>query len=139
MYVDYYILLSNTLQRLFILNEHKTIKICCRILAEELIMFEDEFQKRLYELRNQKKVSARDMSLSIGQTAGYISRIENGWGLPSMSAFLFICDYLNITPSEFFDTEVENPEKIRQAVNGLKKLDSVALDHVLGIIELLAK
>ena len=102
-------------------------------------MFEDEFQKRLYELRNQKKVSARDMSLSIGQTAGYISRIENGWGLPSMSAFLFICDYLNITPSEFFDTEVENPEKIRQAVNGLKKLDSVALDHVLGIIELLAK
>lgn len=102
-------------------------------------MFDDEFQKRLHELRLKKNVSARDMSLSIGQNAGYISLIENGWGLPSMSAFLFICDYLNITPSEFFDMETQHPEKIRQAVNGLKKLDTVALDHVLGIIELLAK
>lgn len=97
-------------------------------------MFEEDFQKRLYQLRTNKKVSARDMSLSIGQNAGYISRIENGWGLPSMSAFLFICDYLKITPAEFFETENKQPEKINTAIQLLKKLDSDKLDAVLHLI-----
>ena len=54
------------------------------------------FAGRVTELRLQKGVSARDMSLSIGQNAGYINTIESGKALPSMSAFFFICDY-NIT------------------------------------------
>ena len=47
-------------------------------------MYEDFFAKRLTELRLQKGVSARDMSLSIGQSASYINRIENKQMLPSM-------------------------------------------------------
>ena len=38
---------------------------------------DDLFAKRLAQLRNQKGVSARDMSLSLGQGAGYINNIEN--------------------------------------------------------------
>ena len=34
-------------------------------------MYEEQFSKRLTELRTQKGVSARDMSLSIGQNPGY--------------------------------------------------------------------
>lgn len=56
-------------------------------------MFEEDFSRRLGELRERKGVSARDMSLSIGQNPGYINTIENGHSLPSMSAFLSICDY----------------------------------------------
>ena len=67
-------------------------------------MEQSEFCKRLVELRMNKGVSARDMSLSIGQSPGYINNIENGVNFPSMTAFFFICDYLNITPKEFFDT-----------------------------------
>ena len=37
---------------------------------------DDLFAKRLAQLRNQKGVSARDMSLSLGQGAGYINNIE---------------------------------------------------------------
>ena len=37
-----------------------------------------EFRERLTELRMQKDVSARDMSLSMGQSSGYINNIENG-------------------------------------------------------------
>ena len=41
-------------------------------------MYEDEFALRLAQLRSKKGVSARDMSLSIGQNAGYINSIESG-------------------------------------------------------------
>uniref|UniRef100_UPI000A5BE178 helix-turn-helix domain-containing protein n=1 Tax=Clostridium sp. NkU-1 TaxID=1095009 RepID=UPI000A5BE178 len=45
------------------------------------------FSKRLSELRAQKGVSARDMSLSLGQNPTYIHKIENGLALPSMMGF----------------------------------------------------
>ena len=70
-----------------------------------------DFIKRLIELRINKGVSARDMSLSIGQSAGYINNIENGVNYPSMAVFFYICDYLEVTPKEFFDTEAVNPTK----------------------------
>lgn len=39
-------------------------------------MFEDLFYQRLIKLRTEKGVSARDMSLSIGQSPGYINSLE---------------------------------------------------------------
>ena len=64
-------------------------------------MNQDLFIKRLVQLRQNKGVSARDMSLSIGQSAGYINNIENGINYPSMTVFFYICDYLGVTPSEY--------------------------------------
>ena len=55
------------------------------------MLLEKQFVQRLAELRIQKGVSARDMSLSIGQSAGYINNIENGKNLPSMMSFFYIC------------------------------------------------
>lgn len=101
-------------------------------------MLEKEFQKRLYELRIKKGVSARDMSLSIGQNPGYINRIENQQGLPSMSAFFYICDYLGITPSEFFNTSAQKPERLRKAISQLENLDSVTFDDITAVINHLA-
>ena len=40
-------------------------------------MYEDFFAERLSYLRIQKKVSAREMSLALGQNESYINRIEN--------------------------------------------------------------
>ena len=50
-------------------------------------MYSEDFSNRLIKLRNQKGVSARDMSLSIGQNPGYINNIETGKALPSMANF----------------------------------------------------
>jgi transcriptional regulator with XRE-family HTH domain len=86
-------------------------------------MYEEIFPTRLTQLRIQKGVSARDMSLSIGQNPGYINDIETGKALPSMTAFFFICEYLNITPLEFFDIDSKQPEQLRSVINNLKKLD----------------
>ena len=40
-----------------------------------MIMDKNDFAKRLADLRTAKGVSARDMSLSLGQSAGYINKI----------------------------------------------------------------
>lgn len=40
-------------------------------------MYEDFVPERLAKLRTQKGVSARDMSLSLGQANNYINNIEN--------------------------------------------------------------
>lgn len=44
---------------------------------------EDNFAERLSQLREAKQVSAREMSLSIGQNCSYINRIENKKAFPS--------------------------------------------------------
>ena len=51
---------------------------------------EEFFRQRLTQLRIQKGVSARDMSLSIGQSESYINKIENGKSFPSMQIFFYI-------------------------------------------------
>lgn len=56
-------------------------------------MTDKEFSLRLAKLRTQKGVSARDMSLSMGQNPGYINNIETGKSMPSLSGFFYICDY----------------------------------------------
>ena len=92
------------------------------------------FAARLSELRMQKGVSARDMSLSIGQSAGYINNIENGINLPSMSAFFYICEYLGITPSDFFEVDKHSPSKLAQLMESAQKLPDNQLDLLLQII-----
>ena len=101
-------------------------------------MYEEEFAIRLAKLRTKKGVSARDMSLSIGQNAGYINNIENGKALPSMSGFFFICEYLGITPQEFFDVESEQPEKLRKLISDVKHLDEQQFRNISEIVEALA-
>ena len=98
-------------------------------------MFEEEFAERLAQLRIAKGVSARDMSLSVGQNAGYINSIENGKALPSMSSFLFICDYLGISPKDFFDLDVELPKEVCEIVNNLKRLKKEQLVHIGALIK----
>lgn len=102
-------------------------------------MYEDEFPLRLAQLRNKKGVSARDMSLSIGQNHAYINNIESGKALPSMTIFFYICEYLNITPSEFFDMDSKNPVKLNNLIQDLKHLDDKQLDSISEIVKGLIK
>ena len=93
----------------------------------------NDFIKRLVELRINKGTSARDMSLSIGQSAGYINNIENGVNYPSMTVFFYICDYLGITPKEFFDTDTVNPMKANELLNAVHSLNDYQLDNLIAI------
>lgn len=98
-------------------------------------MDKEQFIERLVALRMKKGVSARDMSLWLGQSPSYINNIENGVNLPSMTVFFYICDYLNITPSEFFDTDAKNPEKLSSLIEKLKRLDDAQLNSISTLID----
>ena len=98
-------------------------------------MFEDFFIERLTSLRNQKNVSAREMSLALGQNDSYINRIENRLTFPSMQVFFYICEYFQITPQEFFDENNPAPGKINQITKEAKKLDDFQLDTVMAVIK----
>ena len=93
------------------------------------------FYKRLVELRLQKGVSARDMSLSLGQSESYINKIENKRTLPSFTGFIYICEYFNVTPQEFFNENVSSPQKTKELVSEFEQLSPKYADHVLQIIK----
>ena len=96
-------------------------------------MEKEAFIKRMVDLRIAKGVSARDMSLSIGQSPGYINNIENGVNYPSMTTFFYICDYFGISPKEFFDIEISNPTKAHALLSASKGLNDEQLDNLIAI------
>ena len=96
-------------------------------------MEREDFCKRLTQLRMNKGVSARDMSLSIGQSPNYIIGIEGGKNYPSMETFFYICDYFGITPKEFFDLESTNPGKATELVEIIKSLPNEQLDLFIAL------
>ena len=91
------------------------------------------FYQRLTQLRMQKGVSARDMSLSLGQSESYINKIENRHTLPSFTGFLYICEYFDLTPQEFFQHNAA-PQKTKELLSELEKLSPVQTEHVLQIV-----
>lgn len=102
-------------------------------------MYEDFVPDRLAQLRMKKNVSARDMSLTIGQSENYINQIENHRSLPSMQVFFYICEYLKVTPQQFFDEHNPNPVFLSQLLTTLGQLDDDTLAHILAIAEKLPK
>ena len=92
------------------------------------------FPSRITELRTQRGISARDMSLSLGQSESYINKIENKRTLPSMSGFIYICEYLGITPQDFFNVEAPAPQKSKEVLLELNKLKASQADQVMMVI-----
>lgn len=102
-------------------------------------MEKEAFSLRLSQLREEKGVSARDMSLSLGYSENYINNIENKLAYPSMTVFFYICEYLEITPEEFFATENKNPVKVKELVNTVKGLSDEQLDSLIVLAKGLKK
>lgn len=102
-------------------------------------MYEKYISERIAHLRTAKKISARDMSLSIGQNENYINHIENGKSMPSMQVFFYICDYFKISPKEFFDEGTSCPALIKEVTEDLKALDEKQINNIHEIIKGLKK
>ena len=95
---------------------------------------EDNFAERLTQLREDKQVSAREMSLALGQNCSYINRIENKKAFPSMQCFFYICDYLQISPQEFFDDKSQAPHTLKELMEASKTLSPRQLELITDIV-----
>ena len=94
---------------------------------------------RISQLRLQKGVSEYQMSYDLGHSRSYIYNISSGKSLPPMAEFLQICDYFDITPSQFFDDTLNNPALLQSAVTDLRKLNDDDLMLILGNTRRLTK
>ena len=94
---------------------------------------------RITQLRMQKSVSEYKMSYDLGHSRSYIYNISSGKSLPPMAEFLEICDYLGVTPSDFFNDSTKNPILVQPAIEEIKKLDDDDLMLVIGNLRRLNK
>ena len=94
---------------------------------------------RITQLRMQKSVSDYKMSYDLGHSRSYIYNISSGKSLPPMAEFLEICNYLGVTPSDFFNDSNENPILVQSAIEEIKKLDDDDLMLVIGNLRRLNK
>jgi transcriptional regulator with XRE-family HTH domain len=96
--------------------------------------------RQLEKFLQSKGVSQREMSLSLGQSEGYIAKITSGHNLPKMTPFFWICDYFGLHPRDFFDEEiVGNPAIIHTILKDLHKLNDEQLKYVQALIRDLSK
>ena len=102
-------------------------------------MDEKFIRDRITHLRLQKNISEYEMSLDLGHSKSYIQSITSGRAMPSMTEFLYICDYLGVTPKDFFDPQLQNPALLDQAIDGIKDLSASDLNLRLSIIDRFAK
>jgi transcriptional regulator with XRE-family HTH domain len=97
-------------------------------------MDERFIRDRITQLRLRKGVSEYQMSYDLGHSRGYVYNISSGKALPPVKELFAICDYFNITPSQFFDEGAQNPELIQKAVDGMKKLSEKDMKLVISLI-----
>ncbi len=79
------------------------------------------FADKLRKLRNEKGISAREMSIALGQNVNYINLIENEKRKPSLEMFLYICEYLNVSPEYFFNDSEKNNNIYEQVLKSLSE------------------
>ena len=103
-------------------------------------IFEDyqmKFRNRLRDLRKIKGVDANAMSEAMGNHDTYISQIETGAKQPSMNAFYYICQYLEVSPKDFFDFDNDYPLKFLELLEDFKALEEEEVAHAVAVIKAL--
>ena len=92
-------------------------------------------RKRITDLRIKKGVSEYKMSTDLGHSKSYIQSISSGKSLPSFAEFFYICEYLGITPKDFFDIDNEEPILINHLIKKSKELSCDDLKMLISIAE----
>lgn len=98
-------------------------------------MTEDFIRDRITQLRQNKNVSERKISLDLGHSTSYIRSITSGRSLPSTPELLYICEYLGVTPKEFFNEEQLTTPTRQKAIDYIYKLPESDITLLINIIE----
>lgn len=95
----------------------------------------DFIRQRITELRIKKGVSEYQMSLDLGHSRSYLQNIASGRSKPSIEEFLYMCEYLNVSPRDFFDESKTEPILVQKALDGMCTLSDRDLIFLLSMID----
>lgn len=92
--------------------------------------------ERLSYFRTKKKMSARELSNTLGFSDGYIAKFEMGQlNMPS-EVLLDALNVLQVSPSKFFS---KNPETFDENNELLKQINSLSEENIQFVKSLIAK
>lgn len=89
--------------------------------------------QRISELRRQLNISAREMSLRLGQNSNYINKVENGKIMPSLPSLFYICEFCHINLKAFFDDGINLPIIVDELFNDINKLSESDLNLIIAL------
>ena len=91
--------------------------------------------ERVTELRIKKGISEQKMSFELGHSGNYIQLISSGKMVPSLKEFFAICEFLETSPSLFFQKNIEEPVLTHKAINSIKSISEKDLRILLPLLE----
>lgn len=92
-------------------------------------------RERISQLRIKKDVSEYKMSTDLGHSKSYMQSISSGRAAPSLSEFLYICEYLGVTPKEFFDVDIAEPQLVQKLYNLTRNMSEADLNVLINTAE----
>lgn len=90
---------------------------------------------RISVLRTKKNVSEYRMSTDLGHSKSYMQSISSGRSVPSLGEFLYICEYLGVTPREFFDEEMDEPQLVQRLYELTRNMSEADLKVLISTAE----
>lgn len=90
---------------------------------------------RISVLRMKKNVSEYRMSTDLGHSKSYMQSISSGRAVPSLGEFLYICEYLGVTPKEFFDEEMNEPQLVQRLYELTRNMSEADLKVLISTAE----
>lgn len=90
---------------------------------------------RISVLRIKKNVSEYRMSTDLGHSKSYIQSISSGRSVPSLGEFLYICEYLGVTPKEFFDDKINEPQLVQKLYELTRNMSEADLKILISTAE----
>lgn len=92
-------------------------------------------RERISFLRTKKNVSEYKMSTDLGHSKSYMQSISSGRSAPSLNEFLYICEYLGVTPKEFFDTQTKEPQLVQTLHSLSRDMSEEDLNILIGMAQ----
>ncbi len=97
--------------------------------------YEQFLRDRITSLRLEHDMSEYHLSLELGKCKTYIQAITSGKSLPSLDAFLDICDFFHLTPEEFFASQEEDTEQTRRLKHKISLVSKEDLDLLEQLVD----
>ncbi len=96
---------------------------------------------KIKEYRKKAKLTQAELAEKINVDSKYISRLETGTSIASISTIVKISDVLNVELSEIFTVEtIKNKNKIIELINSkLLKINLKDLKSILEIVSCIAE
>lgn len=92
-------------------------------------------RERISVLRTKKNVSEYRMSTDLGHSKSYMQSISSGRSMPSLGEFLYICEYLGVTPKEFFDKDMKEPQLVQKLCELTRNMSEADLNVLISTAE----